>query len=90
MSEREGEMTDYEAIYNDAVNDVEVPPESSLDEVYDLTHNAGIAAVVAAAKAEALEEAAVIAEGVRLTLDDLGYEQEAIADSIRAAKEATQ
>ena len=78
MSEREGEVTDYVAIY-----EAESYPQVT-------AHRGAVAAVVAAAKSEALEEAAVIAEGARLTLDDIGYEKEAIADSIRAAKEATQ
>ena len=49
-------MTDYEAIYNDAVNDEDVPVGALVEDIHQITHSAGLAAVVAAVKAEALVE----------------------------------
>lgn len=51
-------MTDYESVYNDALNDEEVPIGALIDDIHQITHAAGLAAVVAAAKAEALKDAA--------------------------------
>lgn len=87
------EMTDYEEIYRSARKTAFVTGSHDRTPGYRAT---GLAAVVAAAKAEALEEAAMIAEGWVLTdntrsLDDIAYNQ-AISDvtrAIRAAKEGT-
>ena len=49
-------MTDYESVYNDALNDEEVPIGALIDDIHQITHAAGLAAVVAAAKAEGWDE----------------------------------
>ena len=51
-------MTNYDTIYRDTVLTTPFPADASHSEEFRITHAAGLAAVVAAAKAEALEEAA--------------------------------
>ena len=57
-------MTNYETIYRDMVLTTPFPADASHSEEFRITHAAGLAAVVAAAKAEALEEAATWAADV--------------------------
>ena len=47
-------MTDYEAIHEDGLTSADLPAGARLQDAFRIKHDAGIAAVVAAAKAEAL------------------------------------